>query len=509
MNYSKLKSSLKYYLNKLLSFLRVKIFIGGMEISDAAIRFAYFDGRSWLMRGLRLEPGIIETGKIKDYEKFVFALRDIKAKVFGEKEIKKKVSTIVSLSSISIYSQVFSLPIVEGENLDKAIQLNVQMVSPVEASQAYSGWQLVKRDQDALRLEILSAFIERKTVDELSKALFDAGFLIVALESRALALSRVLRQEGEGIDPLRSYLLVGVDGSGLDILIVRGGQLYFEYFNPWREVMDENGQIAKEAFRAMILRSLHQVFNFYSQHWSEPVTEIVISATALKEDVVEIIKENFTNPTRELRLKLDPSVGSEWYIAMGCGLRGIMSRKEDKELSLLGIGAKEEFRREQLMDFLRLWRLIMPVSLGVLVLLFFLSDLFLVQSRATIESQELFNLSADQTKESATLQAEAKEFNRSVAMIKSVQASYLPKSNFLEKIKNLTTSSGIEMSALSFHSVGEPIQFEGAARSEDQIISFKKSLEADPQFKDINLPITSIHSDGTTVRFSMSFGIVQ
>jgi len=429
MFFSRIKTFLKYYSEKLLALLRLKSVLAGLEISDASLRLAYFDGKAWQINGVRLEPGVMEGGKIKDREKFVAALRGLKLKLLSGEGGRKRINTIVSLSSISIYSQVFSLPIVEGENLEKAIQLNVQMVSPVESSQAYSGWQFVGRDQDALRLEILSAFIERATVDELSKALFEAGFLIVALESRALALSRVLRVEGDGIDVARSYVMVSIDGSGIDFLIIRGGQLYFEYFNPWRDIMDEKGQVSMELFRTTILRSLHQVLNFYGQHWPDPVSEAILSATALGEEAKKVIEENFSMPVRTLTLKLGESVGPEWYIALGCGLRGLVSRRQDKELSLLGFGAEEEFRREQFIDFIRLWRLAMPAALGVLLLMFFLADIFVIQTRKNLESQTLFNLSSEQLKEIETLQAGAKEFNKIVAAIKAVQGAAFLKSS--------------------------------------------------------------------------------
>lgn len=507
MNTGKLKTIIKYYFLKLLAFLRLKSIVAGLEVSDAALRLATFDGKAWRMSGVRLEPDVMEKGEIKDHEKFVAALKALKSKILNGGGEDKKINTVVSLSSISIYSQVFSLPIVEGESLDKAIQLNVQMVSPVESSQAYSGWQLVGRDQDALRLEILSAFIERATVDKFSKALFEAGFLVVALESRALALSRVLRVEGEGIDVARSYTMVSIDGSGIDFLIIRQGQLYFEYFNPWRDIMDENGQVSMDLFRTTITRSLHQVLNFYGQHWSDPVNEVVLSATALGEEAKKVIEENFSTPVRFLFLKLGQAVGPEWYIALGSGLRGLVPRRQDKELSLLGFGAEEEFRREQLIDFVRFWRLVMPVSLGALVVIFFLADLFVIQTRRALESQSLFNLSNEQLREGETLQAEAKEFNKTVLAIRSAQNTAFLKSGLLEKLANLMSASGISLTDFNFQSEGQPVSLVGSARSEDKIISFKNALAADPQFGSVNLPLISIVESPDGVSFSMSFAV--
>lgn len=493
------------YLEKVLAALRVRTFIGGMEVSDVALRFVYFDGEAWRMSGMRLEPGVIESGKIKKYDQLVATLKTLKSKVFGQRGVKRKINVIVSLGSINIYSQVFSLPIIEGENLDKAIKLNVQMVSPMETSQAYSGWQLVGKDQESLRLEILSAFIDRSTVDETSRAFWDAGFLIVVMEPRALALARVLREEGEGFDMRSAYIMVGLDNSGLDFLIIRRGQLYFEYFIPWRDVMDDKGQISMPTFEAIITRSLHQVMNFYSQHWPEPISEVVLSTIAFSKETTKIINDNFTLTVRELKLRTVEGVSQEWFIALGCGLRGLKPRSKDKDISLLDVGAEEEFRRERLITFTDFWRLLTPVSLGFLLALFLLADLFLIQTHQSLESQSLFGLGSKRAKENQALQAQAADFNRSVAMIKSVQDATFLQGKFLEKIRALMASSGLTLNKLTFRSPGFPVSLSGLAGSEDQIVSFKKALEEDPAFGDVDLPLSGIRSGPGGPSFSMTF----
>ncbi len=134
-----IKSKIKYYFAKILTLVRAKLPVGGMEVSDSTIRLVYFDGKDWVLGGVRLEPGVVQMGKVKNHDRFVEALKSVKLQVFGKKYEKRPINVVASLSSISIYSQVFSLPIIKGENLDKAIQLNIQMVSPVDAAHAVDG----------------------------------------------------------------------------------------------------------------------------------------------------------------------------------------------------------------------------------------------------------------------------------------------------------------------------------------------------------------------------------
>lgn len=507
---------LSHYIPKILSVLRIRPFIGGLEISDIAFRFVSFSGGVWHLVVIRLEPGILEGGKIKNREKFISALKDLKSKAFPGKK-PRKISVVTSLSSINIYSQVFSLPIVKGENLDRAIQLNIEMVSPMDASQAYSGWQKVGENQGSLQLEILSAFIDRAVVDEITKALLAADFIPVVVESRALALTRLLREEGPriGIDINKSYVLVNVDSSGIDFLIIRMGQLYFEYFNPWRDIMDDKGEISLRAFEVAVIRNFHQVVNFYGQHWTEPLSEVVLSAAALKNETKKIISDNFPFVVRELALvaynkgKKDQEIAPEWFIALGCGLRGKSPRSQDREMSLLGIGAQEEFHEEQIILFIDFWRVLIPAALGLLLALFSVSYLFLVQIRSGLESQSLLTLGNSGLKEGQALQARAEEFNRLVALFTAVKTSEVPKSQLIEKINGIAESSGVTTDRIYFQGPGTPMVLSGKIRSEEDLAALKDVLMNDPGFGDVNLNLSDIRQGSDGLSFSITFRLNQ
>ncbi len=503
-------SKFKYYFGKFLTIIRVRPIIGGLGISDSAVRLIYSDGKSWRLGGVRLEPGVLEDGKIKDRSRFVEALKSAKTQVFGKKYEKIRVDVIASLSSTSIYSQVFSLPIIEGKNLDQAVQLNIQMVSPVDLARTYSGWQMVGKDERSLRLEILAAFIDRALVDELNKALQDAGFLLVVLEPKAFSIARLVREQGVGVDIDKPYIVMSSDDSGLDFLIVRHGQPYFDYFNPWREIADEKGQVPPEFFRAAVTRSLYQVLNFYGQHWSETISEVIISTATLKDEIDKIIKDDSPLVARELRLKLfRETIGPEWFTSVSCLLRSFKPRGADKEISLLGIEAGEEFRRERLAGFAAFWRLVTPILLGLLSVLFILSDLFLVQTTRSLESQSSFNLSGAQVGDSQLLRAKAQDFNRTVALIRKVQSGTLVKSDVVRRVHKILTENGASADRLYFQAVDAPVTLSGRAESENKLSAFKSAMEKEPLFKEVSLPLSGVKTEAAGVSFSMTFRINQ
>lgn len=494
---------MKKIFQKLLSLLRVRSKAAGLEVSDRVLRLVHFDGKVWRMYAIRLEAGVMENGKIMNRPALIEALAALKAKM-GKTSKTKKTNVSVCLSSVVMYTQVFALPVVEGESFDKAVELNLQMASPLEAAESHSGWQIVGKDENTLKTEVLSAFVGRAVVDEMADALFEAGFLAVSMESRALALTRVLREKGAGVDPAKPYLFVSIDNAGMDFLVIRKGFLFFEYTMPWHDLMDEKGEIAIPKFEASLAASLRQVTNFYNQHWTEPISAVILSAVALEEQAEKAVAANSAFPVVRLTLVMGQPISSEWLVALGCSLRTSVGGK-GQEINLLGEDSKDRFHEEQLLNFMRFWRVLIPITLAILVITFFVADQFLINTRQAIESRSDFNLAGSQTTEITTLEDQAQTFNQQVALLKTTEAMQDPKNIVLAAVLNLATASNVMVNNLSFQSFTTPINLSGSATSETAVEAFKAALQSDARFSAVNLPLTGVQTQGNTVTFSMTF----
>ncbi|TSC60131.1 MAG: Uncharacterized protein LiPW15_9 [Parcubacteria group bacterium LiPW_15] len=483
--------------------------IGGLEIADTALRFVVWDGKTFQMTGLKLLPGVVVGGQLKDKERFIAALKMLHAQILGEKKHRTKINAIISLSSIGVYTQVFTLPFIEGESLEKAVQLNIQMISPLDFSEAYSGWQFANKDEDKVRLEILSAFANKGVVDEFSGALHVAGFLVVAVESRALSLSRLLKEAGAGFDPTRSEVVMSVDGSGLDFLIIRHGQLHFDYFNSWHDIQGESKEISPDAFRAAVIRNLHQVLNFYNSHWQEPLDEIILATTGFHDEVVKIIQENFSIKIRDFELNTSQTVAPDWFVALGSAVRGLIPRRSDKEISLLGVDAQEEFGREQVLGFLRFWQVLMPAAAAIFMIAFAGVYFSLSNIDENLEADVASVNRGEQAQEMRGIESQISEFNRAVTLLSSVEKAATLKTILLQKISDFSGRTGVMISRIYYQSANSPIMISGSARSPDDLLAFKKLLEGEPTVKNIELPPSSVQVSPQGAVFSMSFSEAQ
>lgn len=498
-------NTIKNFWLKLLSWVRIQKVVGGLEISDSALRYAKWDGISWATVSLRLPPGAVSAGRVEDKSALLQALLELKKQIGAG---KKKLDAVVTLSSTNVYSQIFSLPIIEGANLEKAIQLNLQMASPDKSKESYSGWQMVGEDQSAVRLEILSAFVPRETVDGFANILKEAGFMVHSVEPRAFSLARVAKELGDGFDPRGSYIMMTLDEEGMEFLVLRRSQLYFQYFTPWRDVAQDPKQISEEDFRSALLRSFNQVINFYNGHWGEPLAGVWIATTAFKDEIFKLLSGNFPSvPLMEFKLKGVES-GPEWLVVMGSALRGFRPANDDKEISLLGISAQEEFKQHQVLDFLEFWYVLLPVSLAVMLAAFGGVDLFLRSALKEARS------AADpakgvQVQELNQLQDRLNEFNRSVSLISSVMYPSRPKFRQMDGLVKIMNEHQIREFRLGVDQNGSAA-LSGTAPSETELESFSTALQNAGKYGTPRLELSRIRSVPQGVSFDgMTFSISE
>jgi hypothetical protein len=489
--------------HSLLSFITAGPPAGGLEISDTAMRFASSmeDG---VFTSVRLEPDVFSEGKIKNEAAFRAALRELRKAVLGKKASSTlPINVVVSLSSINIYSQVFSLPPLEGENLEKAVDLNIKMALPSGSNETYSGWQTLRSGDS--KIEVFSAFFDKALADDLTSTLRAEHFSPIAIEPRALSIARAIKTAASGFDPKVPVIALSADTSGIDVAIVRNGNLHFDYFHSWKDLGSGEKEITVEMFSATLVRSLQQILNFYNSHWKEPLGKILVAATGMQAEILAAIKNNFEVKAEELVLQTSPPITAEWFVAFGSALRGRIPRRDDAELSILGVGARDLFLEEQADNFLRFWRMLIPASLSFMILVFvgswFFAHMVLGELRAKSGS---FVPASQEEKDAALLRSKAAEFNRSVDLLAAAERSTTPKSPALAKLIEIAVRRDIQINRIVL-AENSPVTLSGVAATEDAIKQFKDELVLTPGFREVNLPITQIRKEGTSYSFSVSF----
>ena len=208
---------------------------------------------------------------------------------------------------------------------------------------------------------------------------------------------------------------------------------------------------------------------------------------------------------RAVRPRGTQEIPAEWHLALGSGLRGQMPRRDDREMSLMGIGAREEFAREEFVSFLSFWRVLVPIALGGLLVLFGLVESYLGTVNASLENQIVSQPSNSRMKEVDALEKRAREFNRAVLMVQKIEQSTDLKEPILAALDDVVSRAGVRIVRLGFQSRESPITMVAEASSEDQIRGLKTLLDSSHTFTEVRLPYAEIKPAPQGLTFSVSF----
>ena len=494
---------MKRFFGKLLSFLRVRPTAGGLEVSDQALRLAYYTGKEAQMVATVLGPGVMEHGVIKDPAALAAALAALRIKVPALKHKGKRMGVVVSLSSVPIYTQSFTLPEMSDDELKKAVDLNIQMSSPDDLKKSYFGSRVLSHDEENARLEISAAFIDKKIVDDIVEALFAAGFVTTGVESRAISLARVMRERTPSLDPKGSYVLANVDGAGLDLLVIKRGELYFEYAVPWTDVEDDKGQVSIDKFGEMVSMSLRQVLNFYRQHWQDPLAGIIVSSVGLQEQTQKAAAGASELPVLAIA-PAESKVPPEWLVAFGACLRESSSDTDKPEINLAGEVAAERYSNEQMLNFLELWRALVPAALAICVVTLALAYNFLSSTATQVALTESTASQGAQEAETERLEASSTMFNQDVQLMLAAQSHADAYHKMFDEINEIAASSSVAVSRITFQGQSSGIQLSGVAPTEQDIIEFQNLVNADPNFGQATLPLSAITPAADQYSFSIA-----
>lgn len=505
---SKVKSQMFDFFKIFSKLLMPKEFIAGLEIKDAALRIARYQNDGSLKKAsFVLEPGIIgEKGEIKDRARLLASLKKLKEQFEPEKE---KIPVIAIAPAVLVYAKTFSVPALSSDKLEQSAELNLQSISPIDFNSSYADWQLLGEVEKENKMEILGAFAARSFIDGYVRILEESGFLVAALEFPSLALARATKEFGLEIDFSQPQVLVNVSSDGIDFLVLQNGNLYFEYFTPWKLMTSAGGlesrEILFEDFKETIAREIKKVATFYGSRWGGKLGKVILASQALNKEISDLIKKSLSLEAADLKLAGFLDLPSSWFPVLGGALRGKMLRSRDNLISLTAIGTEVGYFHNEIKIFVKIWRNTFWATLGFLAILFILADSFLARYSSNLMNQSRDVLGAAGAEEIEKLQLQARDFNQFVnkAMIAKEQSpSWSP---FFANLNSL--ASNIALTRISVNSEQSTAFLIGEASDETRVVEFKNKLIQNG-FKNVSLPLSNLQTNlNGTVSFSLTFSL--
>jgi len=499
------RMKIKDFFKKLIRIISRTENIGGLVLGDSSFNYAKIVNGAIRKSSLRLIPGMVEAGRVKDRKAVVVALSQLKKQISPRKE---KINAIVSLENTLVYSQVFSLPQLEKRLLAEAANLNMQMISPIDIKQAYYGYQLLGPvASGSNQTELLAAFIPANIVDEWISVLGEAGFSVAAVEYRALSLVRALNVFKK-FDEKKVYVVLVLSNEGMDLTLVKNAGLYFDYFSSWRAIQGDKRDIPFDLVEKTIVAEMGKVINFSSFRFGGRIDRIYLLAPGLTEEIRNFLAKRFPETGIEELFSPEEKIYPAGVESFGTALRGEISRSRDENITLGPISVAEEYFYNQTLSFIGFWRNAVAAALAFFIVISLGGRIFL--SGLTGSIQAVPQISAANAEELNTLEKQVREFNRAVSIISESRGQENKISPIINLVENSAESSIVRISRFSFQDDSRIFSVNGSASSPKEIFDFKRLLENNPSISDILLPLPS-NSSGPENRsiFNLSFKVKE
>ena len=480
--------------------------VGSLSLSDTAIKFLSFKNEfsSSDRISLRLPPGIIENGEIKDEFNFTKAVISVR-KQLGRRN--RKINVVLNIPQTIVFTQSFNMPPINDSEMDEAIKLNLQMVSPINFEEVIYGYQKIGEvPEQNEKIEYLGAFAKKDVVLRYINILKNMGFAISAVEFPALSIARILEKDPR-FERDSSYILLDIAPEGISLMAIKNLSLYFNHFHTWKSIREEIGEreLTKDGFKNFIIKEIKKVGNFFSSRASSSISSVVLASPDFKEEITNAIKTNFGFNVVDFSNEKINSFDSSWYPAVGSALRGLIPRYKDDFMSLTNDSVKMEFFHNRVFNLMDFWKKILLTVFSFLLIIFLVTDVYLRSLENNYSKQALESNSKSSTKEVSLLEEKAKKFNQNVDLLAKIKSKTSNTSNLMSTVIGLAIP-GIYIDRLYVE--GDKISLQGNAASENEILSFKDEMVREPNFSDVSLPLTEIRpTPNGGSKFSISFRI--
>ncbi|MBI1961041.1 MAG: pilus assembly protein PilM [Candidatus Liptonbacteria bacterium] len=493
-------------IQKTLAALNPPPEIGGLELSEYAVRFVRFAETSIVTASAPLPPDTLVDGRLNNRDAFAAALANLRTQI-GGLQGRKKFFCIVAIPEHTVYTQMVSLPLVADENLEEAATLNLQMIAPGDPGAFYSDWVRVGESGDgaAKKIDILGAFAPRDVVDAFTDALKQNGFVPLAIESPSIALARIVGSEGTA-NPAAGRLCVAIGTDGMHFVVSKGEELFFNYFVSWQVAQEGAREITEEKFRETIAESLRRVLNFWGSKRGERIGDIVFLTQGLEEQITSVIADIGGIPPVRFASKRFPSLTDAWFVAAGAALRGRISRGQDTRISLMAVGTEDEFLQTQIETFFAVWRTILIAACAAILLVYALTDMFFIRTQNALIAQLGFGPAQPELAALSTLEQEAREFNRRVAFAEAATEHKISWGTILSRIAALRGNAVVTRAF--FQEIGMPLTISGIAPGETGAIGMKNNFVAEKTlFENVSMPLSQIRPVPDGVSFTINADI--
>lgn len=198
----------------------VGVDIGFNVLRAAQVRFQRGDRLPIVekMAERRLPPGVVEYGDVLDSPALV---RELTA-LWHEAAFKSK-HIALAASNLHVFAREMAVPVMSAQRIRESLPFMMEGILPVAPDQLYLDFYPVEQhvDETGQSFMGLAVAAERKSIDDMTKAITDAGLRPMMVDFAPFALMRA-RGHVKGKDEVIAFVDIG---AGSSIVVIARGQV--------------------------------------------------------------------------------------------------------------------------------------------------------------------------------------------------------------------------------------------------------------------------------------------
>lgn len=460
-----------------MSFLKKKKNYFALAFSDQEIQLAQADkkGRIILASTLKLEPGIITRGRVKDPQK----LTSLLGKFLNSQKIKTKFVS-VGLAEITSFSRVLTLPKLPLEELDDAVKWQSEPLLPMPLAKAYLDWMILEEAPTSTQILVMA--LPTQVVEEYAQILENLGYQLVAFEPTSLSLIRLLKK-GE-----KTCLAVEIKEKEA-VLVICG---------PQGEIELSSTVLFKESDSQDLFTTIKEALSFYQKKVGpeKGVAQIYLCGSGATQTVAQKIQKE-----TGLKTELLPCQPANFATTVSLAQKDIAAPRDEKTINLIPPRIQGVYDLAEKSHLLNNWLKFWLFSLFLLAFSFSVAAARVYFDLKKVEGEIIF-FQAGITPEMKAIETQGRDLARKATQIVALADSQTDLVDLLDVLQ-AATPENLYLNHYSINFETKELILNGLAQNRDQLLTFKQNLEKSGRFTQVRVPLSSLEKE-ENVTFTVS-----
>lgn len=457
-------------------FLSKKKDYFALSFSDHRIRLAQA-GRGGKLRSyfeVKLGPGIVSRGEIKDKEK----LQQAVLALVKTSKIKHKF-VVVGLPEVKAFTKTFSLPEMEVEELDDAVRWESEPLLPFSLDKAYLDWMVLEKMKDSVRLLVVA--LPQVLVEEYAKALEEIDFQPLAFETTSLSLARLVERD-------KSATLVIDVNEGESVLAIvgpRGGI----------EVSSTVSYRSEDEAADEIAETVGNVLNFYrkrvdSNHSTKKITRLLFSGERLRADLIKRIEKE-TGIAGSLVAKNEKDLALATMVSLA--QKDVAAPIDEKTINLIPPRIQGLYDQTAKVNEISLNLKISLLSLFLIMFGYGVAAANVYFEMKKLEG-EIIDLQAGMSMEAKQIEGQARSLNMKSQKIIQLSGSKEGVMTVFQLVNELS-SEALVIDHFAYDENSGAFLLDGMANTRADLLSFRQTLETTGRFSRVHFPLSILEKE--------------